>query len=65
MVAMLAVCLAAAAIWYHPFWIGAVGAMAATLAERYRPGILRYWDDNFNLTAASLVVMVLLERIVS
>jgi dolichol kinase len=65
MVAMLAVCLVAAAIWYHPFWIGAVGAVVATLAERYRPGILRYWDDNFNLTAASLAVIVLLERVVS
>jgi dolichol kinase len=65
MVAMFVVCLAAVAIWYHPFWIGAVGAVVATLAERFRPGVLRYWDDNFNLTAASLAVMVLLERVIS
>jgi dolichol kinase len=65
MAAMFVVCLGAVAIWYHPFWIGAVGAFVATLAERFRPGVLRYWDDNFNLTAASLAVMVLLERVVS
>jgi dolichol kinase len=64
MVAMLAVCSIAVAIWYRPFWIGAIGAVVATLAERYRPGIFRYWDDNFNLTAASLAVMALLERLV-
>ena len=63
MVAMFVICLAAVAIWYHPFWIGAIGAVVATLAERYRPGVLPYWDDNFNLTAASLAVMAVLERI--
>jgi dolichol kinase len=65
MLAMLVICLASVAIWHHhPFWIGGVGAVVATLAERFRPGVFRYWDDNFNLTAASLAVMAVLQRIV-
>jgi hypothetical protein len=60
--AMLAVSLAAALV-LRPYWIGVIGAVAATVGERYRPPF-RFWDDNLNLVAASLAVMVLLTRIV-
>ena len=56
---MLAVCLAAAAL-FQPYWIGAVGAVVAALAERYRPRIGVLWDDNVNVAAASLGAMALL-----
>ena len=55
-VAMLGVCLAAAA-FYQPYWIGALGALVATAAERRRPMVLRVWDDNLHVVAASLAVM--------
>jgi dolichol kinase len=60
---MLAVCLIVAAVWYRPFWIGAVGAAVATLAERFRPGVLGYWDDNLNIIVASLAIMYFMARI--
>ena len=56
---MLAVCLAAAAP-FGPYWIGAVGAVIAALAERYRPPLGALWDDNVNVAAASLGAMALL-----
>ena len=55
-VAMLGVCLAAAA-FYEPYWIGALGALVASTAERRRPMVLRVWDDNLHVVAASLAVM--------
>jgi hypothetical protein len=58
---MLGVCLGAAAIM-QPYWIGAVGAIVATAAERFRPRIIRFWDDNLNLVAASLIVMAILTK---
>lgn len=54
--AMLAVCLAAAAA-YQPYWIGAIGAVAATVVERSRPTASPLWDDNWAIVAASLLVM--------
>ena len=59
---MLAVCLTAAAL-FEPYWIGAVGAVVATLAERYRPRVAALWDDNVNVAAASIGAMALLARI--
>lgn len=56
--AMLAVCLGAAAL-YQPYWIGALGAVAATAAERFRPIAHPLWDDNWAIVAASLSVMAL------
>jgi len=56
LVAMLVVCLGAAAL-YHPYWVGAAGAVIGTVAERYRPGGFRFWDDNLNIVAASLITM--------
>ena len=65
MAAMLAVCLTAAAIFFRPFWIGAVGALSATLAERYRPGFSRVLGDNPNIVSASLLAMVALSYAVA
>ncbi len=55
LVAMLAVCLGAATLM-QPYWTGAVGALVATAAERYRPP-LPFWDDNLNLVLASFTAM--------
>ena len=61
-VAMLGVCLAAAPL-YQPYWIGALGALVATAAERRRPMIRVVWDDNLNVVAASLSVMAVPARV--
>jgi hypothetical protein len=61
--AMLAVCLVAAALM-QPYWIGAVGAIVATVAERYRPR-LSFWDDNLNLVTASFAAMAVLAELAS
>jgi len=61
--AMLAVCLVAATL-VQPYWIGAVGAILATVGERYRPHI-PFWDDNLNLVTASLAAMSVLVGLVS
>lgn len=61
-VAMLAVCLASATLM-RPFWIGAAGAVAATIAERFRPGVSRFWDDNVNVVAGAFAVIALLEAV--
>jgi len=53
---MLVVCLAAAVL-YQPYWIGAIGAIAATAVERFRPTTHPLWDDNWAIVAASLTVM--------
>ncbi len=56
---MLAVCLGVAALC-QPYWIGAVGAGVAAVAERYRPRVGALWDDNVNVAAASIGAMGLL-----
>lgn len=61
-VAMFGICLAAAAL-YQPYWIGGLGAIAATAAERRRPRILTFWDDNAHVVALSLGVMSALAKI--
>jgi dolichol kinase len=53
---MLAVCLVAAA-FFQPWWIGGLGALAATAAERFHPTVHPLWDDNWTVVAASLAVM--------
>lgn len=63
-VAMAGVCLIAAAL-YQPYWIGALGAFVATVAERHRPRALRLWDDNLHVVALSLTVMWVLARTLS
>ena len=59
--AMLGVCLAAALV-FHPYWIGALGAIVATAAERFRLIAHFLWDDNWVpddpvIVATSLTVM--------
>ncbi len=61
-VAMFGVSLVAAA-FYDSYWIGIAGALAATVAERRRPMVLTFWDDNLHLVAVALLVMVLLVKI--
>ena len=53
---MLGVCLAAAAL-FQPYWIGAIGGGVAVAAERRRPMVLSFWDDNMNVVAVSIAVM--------
>lgn len=59
---MLGVCLGGAVL-FQPFWVGAIGATMATVAERFRPRVLAVWDDNLNIVAVSLIVMSVLSRI--
>ena len=56
---MLGVCLGVASL-FSPFWIGAVGALVSTAAERYRPNVAAMWDDNVNVVVASLGSLALL-----
>ena len=58
-VAMLVVCLGLAAL-FHPYWVGAAGAVVATLAERFSPIARGWYDDNWILTGASLAAMAVL-----
>ncbi len=61
-IGMLTVCLACAGL-VQPYFIGAVGAVVATAAERFRP-VVSFWDDNLNLVTASLLVMIALIKTV-
>jgi len=54
-VGMLAVCLIFA-YFIHPYWIGAVGAVNAVVAERFTK-TTRYVDDNLTIPLSSAVVM--------
>ena len=56
---MAAVCRGAALL-YGPYWIGAVGAVSATIAERRRPRLGVWWDDNAQVVAVSLTTMAAL-----
>ena len=57
--AMIVVCLVVA-YFFKPYWIGVVGAVVATLAERFTPLSKGVWDDNWTIVLTSLVVMALL-----
>ena len=56
---MAVVCLGAALL-YQPYWIGAIGAVAAAIAERKRPRLGVWWDDNAQVVAVALTTMVAL-----
>lgn len=55
---MLATCLVLAC-FIQPYWIGAVGAVIATLAERFTK-TSKYCDDNLTIPLSSALVMGLL-----
>lgn len=55
-VAMLAVGLLLALI-AEPYWIGAIGALVAAPAERYKIFARAPWDDNIEIVVSTLVVM--------
>lgn len=57
--AMGGTCLLLASL-VEPFWIGALGALAATLAERLTPA-KGYWDDNITLTLTATVMIASLK----
>jgi len=52
---MLATCLILA-YFIYPYWIGAVGAVIATLAEKYTK-TTKYVDDNLTIPLFSAIVM--------
>ena len=54
-VAMLGVCLLVASL-VSPWWIGALAAVAATIAERLTVA-RRWWDDNITLQLAAVLVI--------
>lgn len=56
--AMLATCLLLA-YFIHPYWVGAVGAVVATLAERFTK-TTRFYDDNASIPLCSALVMAVL-----
>jgi len=56
-VAMLVVCLILACCFYQPLWVGVVGAVVATLVERFTPMSKGFWDDNWAIVLSSLLVM--------
>ncbi len=57
-VGMLITCLILA-YFIQPYWVGVVGAIIATLAERFTK-TTKYVDDNFSIPLSSALVMVLL-----
>lgn len=56
-VAMLGACLLLAWCFYQPLWVGVVGAVIATLAERFTPMSHGWFDDNWTIVLSSLLVM--------
>ena len=61
-VGMLLVCVGI--IWiFYPSWIGLIGAVVATLAEKYTPLSKGFWDDNYTIVISSLIIMLLLLRL--
>ena len=60
---MLITCLLVGAL-FTPYWVAVVGAVVATLAEKYS-GLSRTWvDDNWTIIVSSLLMMSLLLEVV-
>ena len=57
-VGMLITCLAVG-LMFTPYWIAAVGAVVATLAEKFSKAG-KWLDDNYSIIASSLTVMGIL-----
>ncbi|GAI47494.1 unnamed protein product, partial [marine sediment metagenome] len=57
-VGMLPVCLLFAC-FFSPYWISALGAITATLAEKFGK-TTKYTDDNLYIPLSSALVMALL-----
>ncbi|MBA7713183.1 hypothetical protein ES703_122183 [subsurface metagenome] len=55
---MLLTCLGFA-YFIQPYWVGAVGAITAVIAERFTKAT-KYVDDNLTIPLSSAVVMALL-----
>jgi len=55
---MILVCLLVGAL-FAPYWISAVGAVVATLSEKFTPMSKGIWDDNWSIIVSSLLVMSL------
>lgn len=55
-VGMIVVCLLVG-YFFHPYWIAVLGAVVATLAERFTPLSHGWIDDNWTIIASSLLVM--------
>jgi dolichol kinase len=58
-IAMIVVCLLVAYL-FKPYFIGAIGAVVATLVERFTPLSKGLWDDNWTIPIASLATMAVL-----
>jgi dolichol kinase len=58
-VACLVTCLLVAML-FQPYWIGALGAVVATGAEKFTPLSKGFWDDNWTIPIVSLIFMALL-----
>ncbi len=58
--AMLIVCLSISWAFIHPFWIGALGSVIATLTEWSFGdlGVFKWADDNWAIPAVSLVFIM-------
>ena len=54
--AMILVCLVVA-YFFRPYWIGATGAVVATIVERFTPLSKGWIDDNWTIVLVSLAVM--------
>ncbi|HEX7474350.1 MAG TPA: hypothetical protein VF318_00150 [Dehalococcoidales bacterium] len=58
--AMMAICLAISWAFIHPFWIGAVGSMVATVTEWSfgDVGLVKWADDNWAIPIISLACIL-------
>ena len=61
-VAMIIVCLLVA-YFFKPYWIAAIGAVVATLVERFTPLSRGIWDDNWTIVLTSMAVMAPLSNL--